>query len=171
MRGEIHQLPPAECAGPAALSLLSILSPCPAAAVAHALNARSYPPPVRPSVRLHTVTEEEYEADTGLDYAPWCHSWTDYFTGPDGATVTVRSVQDPYAVAGNLTNCTYNFPSTPRHLTTMGIGMMLVRFARAREKLARNCLYVLSIALGAPPGLRTAGGVEIRPPLTHFGRV
>lgn len=71
------------------------------------------------------ITEEEYVADTGLDYAPWCHSWPNYFTGPNGATVTVRSTQDPYAVAGSLTNCTFKFSSTPKHLTTLGIGLMI----------------------------------------------
>lgn len=116
-----------------ALPHLAALSPRP-----QRHDTRTPPTDCRPP-RPCPVTEEEYEADTGLDFALWCHNWNDFFTGPSGATVTVRSVQDPYAVAGNLTNCTMEFGSTPRHLTTVGVGLMLVRVAlRLRRPIAQS---------------------------------
>ena len=37
----------------------------------------------------------------------------------------MRSIQDPYSVAGNLTNCTFVFPATPKHIANLGIAVIV----------------------------------------------
>ena len=71
------------------------------------------------------ISAEEYDYDTRIASGAWCRVWPDYFTPPDSAIVTVRSVQDPYAVAGSLTNCSFSFPPTAKHVANWGIACIV----------------------------------------------
>jgi hypothetical protein len=63
------------------------------------------------------VDELTYHTDVmqGDDYnMAWCGNWTQIFSVPQrAAVITLRSVDDPYYVAGQVTNCTFMLPRPP----------------------------------------------------------
>ena len=63
------------------------------------------------------VDELTYHTDAmqggGMNMA-WCGNWTQLFSVPQkAAIITLRSVDDPYFVAGQATNCTFMLPRPP----------------------------------------------------------
>jgi hypothetical protein len=63
------------------------------------------------------VDELTYHTDAmqggGMNMA-WCGNWTQLFSVPQkAAVITLRSVDDPYFVAGQATNCTFMLPRPP----------------------------------------------------------
>ena len=63
------------------------------------------------------VDELTYHTDAmqgGSYNMAWCGNWTQLFSVPQkAAVITLRSVDDPYYVAGQATNCTFMLPRPP----------------------------------------------------------
>ena len=71
------------------------------------------------------VPQSIYQADMsspdGAQQMAWCSSWPVHFAPPQSQpTLYVRGANDPYVVAGDLTDCTWDFayvapPAARRH--------------------------------------------------------
>jgi hypothetical protein len=58
--------------------------------------------------------------------ALWCYNWTALFDPPSQpATLTLRSVADPYVAAGLATNCSFIMPRTPASYLDQGLGFLI----------------------------------------------
>lgn len=112
----------------------------------------------------HQISQEDFDNDVLVQDGAWCFRWQYYFSPPaNPPPLSVRSYNDPYVVAGQLTNCTFQFPPTSRHIANVGIGLIvpgMVMSVLAYFCLAGACspVHITAADFGAGAQTPLTGG-------------